>query len=197
MTNHRSSESSRKSSRKTTTSSASSPYGPGQPFVTTQYNGWPATAPVYGQAVNGQQYIYSAPSSTSTPQHPYTDSTSQPSWDSSSGSQGGMQYSDPTRDADVASSRRECAEHARKLQGTTQTPSAYRLNHQQQLTNFDQTFGSQPSTTTQPFQSRSPYAQNLEIDSTTSQSSSRRDDRRGGSSSSGSKHHSSSSRRHK
>ncbi|KAK1485664.1 hypothetical protein CCUS01_03805 [Colletotrichum cuscutae] len=203
MSSHRSTDSGRKSSRKTTTVSTPSPYSPGQPYVTTQYNGWPATAPVSRQAGGGQQYTHQPSSSTSTPYPVYTDNSSQPSWNSSTGSQGGIQYGDPVRDADVAYSRQQCAEYARNLPATTQLPSSYRINHQEQIADFDQRFQGQPSTATQPYQPSSQYAPTLDIDfgpsqsQSQSQSQSRRDDRRGGSSVSGSKHHSSSSRRHK
>ncbi|KXH60443.1 hypothetical protein CSAL01_07069 [Colletotrichum salicis] len=67
---------------------------------------------------------------------------------------------------------------------------------QHPLASFNWEYESQQSTTTQPYQSTSPYAQNLDTDFTPSQSSSRRENKRGDSSSSGSKHRSS-SRRHK
>lgn len=194
MSSHRSSDPHRKSSRKTTTVPTPSLYNQGQAYVTAQYNDGPATTP--------QQYAYQSSSSTSTMQPYYTDNSSQPSWNSTSGSQGGMPYNDP-RAIEVASSRRQRAEYAQGHPGTTQPPSAYRTNYQLELTNFDQRFQGQPSTTTQPYHSTSTYAPNLDIDfppsqsQSQSQSQSRKDDRRGGSSASGSKHHSSSSRRHK
>ncbi|UQC83685.1 uncharacterized protein CLUP02_09181 [Colletotrichum lupini] len=201
MSSHRSTDSGRKSSRKTTTVSTPSPYSPGQPYVTTQYNGWPATAPVSRQAGGGQQYTHQPSSSTSTPYPVYTDNSSQPSWNSSTGSQGGIQYGDPVRDADVAYSRQQSAEYAQGHPGTTQSPSGYRIDHQAELAKFDQSYQGQSLTGTKPYYSTSTYAPTLDLDfppsQSQSQSQSRRDDRRGGSSVSGSKHHSSSSRRHK
>ncbi|KAK1513465.1 uncharacterized protein CCOS01_14407 [Colletotrichum costaricense] len=194
MSSHRSSDSGRKSSRKTTTAPASSSYGQGQGYGSTQYNDGPATT--------SQQYSHRPSSSTSTPQPYYTDSLSQPSWNSSTGSQGGMSYNDP-RSTEVASSRRQVAKYAQDHPGTTQLPSAYRTDYQAELANFDQRYQGQSSTGTQPYCSTSTYAPTLDLDfppsqsQSQSQSQSRRDDRRGSSSASGSKHHSSSSRRHK